>query len=473
MTLLDSILDLLVVATIALPAAACVLLALCAWFGVALSERRVASLVAVAFFGATVCALSSIVVLALLGRGAHVLRLGSWFAVADYSFDWCLLADRLSLPFASFVAGLTGLIAAFSRRYLHREQGFLRFYLLLALFGAASEVVVLAASLDQVFFGWELVGLASALLIAFFHERPKPVEHGFRAYVTYRICDVGLLGALVFLHHTSHASFEQAEPWFALAAAPTNDVATLGALLLLLASMGKSAQVPLGGWLPRAMEGPTPSSAIFYGAISIHLGPYLLLRAGPLFLQSPLASWSLIGVGAVTAMHATFVGRVQTDIKSVLAYASMTQVGLIFVEIGFGFHYVPLVHICGHAAVRSLEILRSPSLLHDQRHLEQAVGRQVARVPLHVDRLVPKALRPWLYRHALERGAFDVVLRSFVKRVLYGLRRLDALDRRLTRVLLRRSDDPSVVAPTGLQASHFAADVERDSDASRSEEQSS
>jgi NADH:ubiquinone oxidoreductase subunit 5 (subunit L)/multisubunit Na+/H+ antiporter MnhA subunit len=371
-----------------------------------------------------------------LGAERVVAPVGIWFEVDRYHFPWTLVADRLSVPFALFSSLLVGLVGAFSRRYMHLEPGYRRFYLLLAFFGAGVEVVVLAGTLELLFFGWEIVGLASALLIAFFHERIGPVEHGLRAFATYRVCDIGLLAAAVWLHHATGsaevaASGATAVAWGGFTGPADAAQATLIGLLLLWASMGKSAQVPLGGWLPRAMEGPTPSSAIFYGAISIHLGAYLLLRAAPLLEQAPLFAAAVCVVGAATAMHATFVGRVQTDIKSALAYASMTQVGIIFVEIGLGFRYLPLAHLVGHAAVRSLQILRSPSLLHDHHHLEQAMGRQLPKTGGHLERLVPASFQPWLYRHALERGYFDAVLVDYVvrgfARVFGGLDRCDRL----------------------------------------------
>ncbi|MCB9869526.1 MAG: NADH/ubiquinone/plastoquinone (complex I) [Planctomycetes bacterium] len=424
-------LEFVLTCVVALPLVACLLLAVPAWFGVRFGERVISAMVGVAFGGAAAAALAALAGMLGSGRDSLEVTLGRWVVVGDYTFEWRLLADHLSVPFALFAAVLVGLIGVFSRRYLHRERGFFRFYLLLALFGAGVEIVVLAGALDQVFFGWELVGLTSALLIAFFHERAKPVEHGLRAFITYRVCDVGLLSAIVWLHHRVGSSrfVPDGGPWAGLVApSDTASVVAVG-LLLLWASMGKSAQVPLGGWLPRAMEGPTPSSAIFYGSISVHLGPYLLLRASPILQGSPGVAWAVVGVGALTAAHGSFVGRVQTDIKSLLAYASMTQVGLILVEIGFGLHYVPLIHICGHATIRSLEILRSPSLLHDHHHLEQAVGRQVPRTPFHIERLVPNAFRPWMYRHALERGYFDSLLRLVVHGFMRVMRGVDRIDR--------------------------------------------
>lgn len=428
--------SLLLFAVPALPVAAALALGVARWAtGRRASERLVSRLVRLAFGTSTaICVV--LVMLVWSGRSEPIeCDLGAWFEVAHYRFRWVLFGDRLSLPFAGFSAGLVWVIAAFSSRYLHREDGFHRFYLMLCLFGSGVLLVVLAGNLDLVFFGWEIVGLASALLIAFFHERRLPVEHGLRAFVTYRFCDIGLLSAAVWLHHTvghSALAITPASGAWAVLPVPdsTNDAVLVGALLLW-ASIGKAAQLPLGGWLPRAMEGPTPSSAIFYGAISVHLGPYLLLRSVPLISASPGLTTAVIVVGAATALHATLVGRVQTDIKSALAYASMTQIGLIYVEIGLGWTGFALVHIIGHASLRSLQILRSPSLLHDHHHLEQAMGRTLPRSGGHLERLVPSRLQPWLYRAALERGYLDtLILDRLVAGFLRSLRGLDAIDRR-------------------------------------------
>jgi NADH-quinone oxidoreductase subunit L len=398
-----------------LPTLAVLALAIARWAtGRRATERVVSSIAAVAF--GTSALASFVLAVSLVGSDSigYVVDLGPWFSVGQYHFSWTLIGDRLSLPFAVFSAGLVWTIAVFSRRYLHREEGFHRFYLMLCFFGAGVLLVVLAGSLDLIFFGWEIVGLTSALLIAFFHERKAPVEHGLRAFLTYRFCDIGLLSAAVWLHHAAGSSMlTQSEGdmnWGTLPVPPEATDAMLVGLFLIWASIGKAAQVPLGGWLPRAMEGPTPSSAIFYGAISVHLGPYLLLRSAPIFETNALLEWIIIFIGGVTAIHATFVGRVQTDIKSALAYASMTQLGVIFVEIGFGMHTLALVHIVGHASLRSLQILRSPSLLHDHHHLEQAMGEALPRSGGHFERLVPSFLQPWLYRAALERGYLDTLV---------------------------------------------------------------
>jgi len=150
-------------------------------------------------------------------------------------------------------------------------------------------------------------------------------------------------------------------------------------LLLLIAAAGKSALVPFSGWLPRAMEGPTPSSAIFYGSLSVHLGAYLLLRVSPILELSLTLRLAVIFLGLISALFGSLVARVQTDIKSALAFASLTQVGIIVVEIGCGLRYIALIHIIGHACLRTLQLLRAPSLLHDYHTLENAIGSHLSQ----------------------------------------------------------------------------------------------
>ncbi|MBU6386129.1 MAG: oxidoreductase, partial [Planctomycetes bacterium] len=181
-------------------------------------------------------------------------------------------------------------------------------------------------------------------------------------------------------------------------------------ILLLVAASGKSGLIPFSGWLPRAMEGPTPSSAVFYGALSIHLGAYLLLRLGPVFSESVLLRVLMFGLGASTAIFAAMTSRVQTDVKSALAYSSVCQVGIIVMEIALGLWYLALVHIIGHAFLRSLQLLRAPTLLRDYRTLENAIGGRLANgQPMWVSGLEKNRQVQW-YRFALERGYMDSMI---------------------------------------------------------------
>jgi NADH-quinone oxidoreductase subunit L len=334
---------------------------------------------------------------------------GNWFAVGDYHFPLVLIGDRLSLPFLALTVVLSGLIAQFSATYLHREPGFLRFFLLLYLFAFGSLLAFAAGSFDLLAAGWELVGITSVLLIGFFQLRPAPVENGLRVFGVYRACDIGLLVGVFAMHRwAGTASFDRGFPTL------TGAQALIVCLLLLLAAAGKAAQIPFSGWLPRAMEGPTPSSAIFYGAISIHAGAYLLLRAQPLLARSALASALVILIGLATAIHGTVVGRASADAKTSLAYATLTQVGVVFIEIGLGWKWLAVAHILGNATVRTMQFLRAPSMLHDYHQMHSAIGGEVSQTGKQIEELLPERVQLWLYRWAFDRGHLDTILDRWV-----------------------------------------------------------
>jgi NAD(P)H-quinone oxidoreductase subunit 5 len=220
-------------------------------------------------------------------------------------------------------------------------------------------------------------------------------------------------------------------------------------VLLLVAAAGKSALLPFSGWLPRAMEGPTPSSAVFYGALSVHLGAFLLLRMSPLLAASPVLAVLVVALGLVTAVYAYLTGSVQTDIKSALSFASLAQVGLIVAEIGLGawipfLWYVALVHLLGHACLRTLQFVRAPTLLQDYRHLEDAIGARLERPGVPWVQVAPARWHGWLYRFALERGYLDAILTNFVAKPFVRLFRwFDRIERRWNDFLAgRRAEQP-------------------------------
>ena len=265
--------SLLVVAQLAAPAASLVAIGLPALFGRPLAERTTTRLVGAGFTVGFVAGLAMLAVLATRRFAPEVVHLGSWFTAGHHEATIDLVADGLSVPYVCFSTGLCALVNAFAGRYLHREPGFTRFFLLLALFGTGMNLMVLAGSIDVLFAGWEFLGISSTLLIGFFHERSNALRAALRAFVTYRICDAGLLAASVVIHRAvGSGDFERlfAGTWPNAECLVPATTATVVSLLLVFAAMGKSAQVPFSNWLPRAMEGPTPSSAIFYGALSIH-----------------------------------------------------------------------------------------------------------------------------------------------------------------------------------------------------------
>jgi NADH-quinone oxidoreductase subunit L len=425
----------LVVTQVAAPLAALAAVGLPGLFGRVPAERFTTRVVGSGFGLAFVAAVVSLTMSSFRGFPVEVVHLGTLFSVGHHAATIELVADALSLPYVCFSTGLCSLVAAFAGRYLHREPGFHRFFILLALFGFGMNLMVLAGSIDVLFAGWECVGISSTLLIGFFHERRTAVDAALRAFVTYRVCDVGLLAAGVVVHEavgSGDLSRVFAGAWPAAWCLVPVATARLTAVLLVFAALGKSAQVPFTGWLPRAMEGPTPSSAIFYGALSIHAGAYLLLRFSPMLDAAPGVAWVLLGIGLATASHGALVGSVQTDLKGMLAYASMTQAGLILAEIGLGWRIIPLVHVISHAILRSLQILRSPSAMHDRHQLAAALGGPPGRSDGVLLRLLPPAARAAAYRIALDRGFEDAwISRFIIGPVLSGLRAAAEFERRI------------------------------------------
>jgi NADH-quinone oxidoreductase subunit L len=375
---------------------------------------------------------------AMLGLGTrHVpIELGDWVVIpGHYHFDVKFVFDRLSVPFAILSYVLAGTVGAFASKYLHREPGFNRFFVLYAIFVLGMIVTSLAGTIETLFAGWELVGLSSALLVAFYQERPAPPRNGLWIWGIYRISDAALLLAAVVMHHLGGVGdFDKllgSGAWPDEYSSLTAHEALVVGFLLLVAAAGKSGLVPFSGWLPRAMEGPTPSSAIFYGALSVHLGVFLLLRISPLLDLSVWLSVAVVAIGLATAVVAHLAGNVQTDIKSALSFAALVQVGIIVAEIGLGFRYLPLFHLLGHACLRTLQFVRAPSLLKDYRTLEDAIGEH-----LPPERPAPRGYRIWLYRWALERGYLDSFLREcFVFPFVRTFRWCDSLERRWTAFL--------------------------------------
>lgn len=315
------------------------------------------------------------------------IEFGDWLRIGDFVIPGVLLVDGISVTISAFAAALTAVIARFSRTYLHKEPGFVRFFVLLGLFATGTQLVALAGALELFFAGWEMIGIASAFFIGFFHERDEPVRSAVRAFATYRLSDAGLLIATVttfeLLGSARFSAFDRA------ASLPPAESSII-ALLFLVSAMGKSAQLPFSGWLPRAMEGPTPSSALFYGAVSIHAGLFLLLRVWPVLEVSIIARSVGVAVGLATALYAAAVVRVHTDAKGALAHATLAQVGLILTEICLGWTTLALVHLVCHAFLRLGQYLKAPNTIHDthrmgHRHagagwLERAAPTVAARV---------------------------------------------------------------------------------------------
>ena len=418
--------------------------------GIELSERMVARLTGLCYLISTGSILILLGMMLQTGQNEVRLSLGNWFEAGEYHFPLLLVIDRLSMPLVMLSTVLVGVIGAFSVRYLHRDPGYHRFFILLNIFGFGITLLFTAGSFDMIIGGWELVGLTSVLLIGFFQYRDEPVRSAIRVFLTYRVCDIGLLTGVALLHHyAGTAIFTQlfnatGGTWPQGGSTLGNGAATLVGLLLLLGAMGKAAQIPFSGWLPRAMEGPTPSSAIFYGALSVHAGAYLLLRAQPLIGSSKVVTGAVIVVGLLTAIHGTMVGRACADAKTAIGYAAMAQLGIIFVEIGFGLQWIALLHITGHAVVRTLQFLRAPSMLHDHHRIHAAAGGHLGETGNHFELIIPRRLRSWLYRLAIEQGHHDTLIERLGTGPIIRLAAfLTKVEARWTGIIIAQTPNPA------------------------------
>jgi NAD(P)H-quinone oxidoreductase subunit 5 len=364
--------------------------------------------------------------------GTRLLSYGAWSVSREGGVAIEFLVDRLSLGFAALSSAIAGVVSAFSNRYLHRESGYNRYFVLLAMFVTGMLLVALAGNVEILFIGWEFVGLSSALLVGFFHARPAPVSNALRVFSVYRISDAAMLSAAVLLRHV--AGTDSLSLLFGgVGATSTLDLtganATMIAVLLIVAVAGKSALLPFSSWLPRAMEGPTPSSAVYYGSLSIHAGCFLLLRSAPLLEQAPAARLLAGALGAATAIFAGITTRVQSDVKSSLAYAALAQVGLIVVEIAIGWYTIAFIHLAGHACFRLLQFLSAPNVLHDLHAMNDAIGRRPSASGGSLEAVTSDRLRRRLFLIALERGFLDSLLDRVVvepfTRLARQLTRLD------------------------------------------------
>lgn len=289
------------------------------------------------------------------------------YTTPDYTFILSLNMDKVSAVFAFTGAILAFLVSSYSRVYLHREKGYKRFFVSLLSFFLGFNVVIFSGNFETLFLGWEILGISSFLLIAFYRHRYLPVKNAVKVFTVYRIGDVGLLLAMWMSHHMFHHNIrfsELANDALVVGHLQTHSYAGIViSLMILITAVTKSAQMPFSSWLPRAMEGPTPSSAIFYGSLSVHLGAFLLLRTFPFWEHQFSIRILIVLLGLSSSIICNLIARVQSSIKSQIAYASSAQIGLIFVEIALGLENLALFHFAGNAFLRTYQLLVSPSVV--------------------------------------------------------------------------------------------------------------
>ncbi len=423
MNLTDTLFQFLGTVVVASPITLLAILGLSALIGQPLGELTISRLTRVAVLFTMIPAIGVLLLMLYDGTRYVPIESGDWVTIPEQDFHFHLkfVFDRLSVPFLLLSCVLCGVVGEFTRRYLHREEGYGRFFLNYAMFFVGMVLSSLAGTIETLFVGWEMVGLSSALLVAYFLERENPVRNGQRVWSVYRLSDAAFLIAAIAMHHmTGDGDFGgllNSGIWPAGTAAISSSQALWVGSLLLIAIAGKSALFPFSGWLPRAMEGPTPSSAIFYGALSVHLGVYLLLRVSPILEASRTLQVMVITLGVVSAACGASMSRVQSDVKVSLAYASLTQVGIIVVEIGLGLRYLALIHIVGHACLRTMQLLRAPTLLRDYNELENRLG---SRLPPRRSAIqLGAALEQWRYRFGFDRGFMDIALDKWIVRPFF------------------------------------------------------
>lgn len=310
----------------------------------------------------------------------------TWLNVGTFRADFALAMDRLSGTYALFITFVGFLIHVFAVGYMHGEAGFYRFFAFLNLFMFAMLTLVLADNFILMFVGWEGVGLCSYLLIGYYFDKKEAGDAAKKAFITNRIGDWGfILGVMLIFYVTGSVSFyanpalgetaqtalsffknQPVEP-FTLAAI-TAGGATSIALLLFIGAAGKSAQIPLYVWLPDAMAGPTPVSALIHAATMVTAGVYMIVRCSEIYIHAPTAMFIVAIVGAITALFAATIGLAQNDIKKVLAYSTVSQLGYMFLACGVGAFVAAIFHVITHAFFKALLFLGSGSVIHGMHH---------------------------------------------------------------------------------------------------------
>ncbi|MBO0729579.1 MAG: NADH-quinone oxidoreductase subunit L [Acidimicrobiaceae bacterium] len=321
--------------------------------------------------------------LSLLGRsGANRVvdkNIFTWIPVGGFHVNAALRIDPLSMTMALFVTGVGSLIHLYSIGYMKGDRDFPRFFFLLNLFLFSMLVLVLADNYLFSFVGWEGVGFCSYGLVGFWFERPTAATAAVKAFVTNRVGDIGFMIALflMFAHFKSFNYSTILGPLSSGHATLAGATATGLSLLLLLGATGKSAQIPLYMWLPDAMEGPTPVSALIHAATMVTAGVYLMARSAPIIHFSPSSQWVIAIIGAATALLAATIACAQDDIKRVLAYSTISQLGYMFLAEGSGSYTAGLFHMVTHAFFKACLFLAAGSVihaLHDEQDMKRMGG---------------------------------------------------------------------------------------------------
>jgi NADH-quinone oxidoreductase subunit L len=295
------------------------------------------------------------------GEHGTVVLLWQWMPAIGANLE--MLWDPLAAVMTLVVTGVGALIHVFAIGYMHGDERFSRFFTYLNLFAASMLTLVLAGNYAMLFLGWELVGLCSYLLIGFWFTRPSAAAAAKKAFVVNRIGDLGFMVALMLVF-TTFGTLSYSGIFERAGAELTTGLATAIGLLILVGAAGKSAQIPLYVWLPDAMEGPTPVSALIHAATMVTAGVYVIARSAPIYDLSPVAQTTVATIGALTAIWAASIAIAQRDIKKVLAYSTVSQLGYMFLAVGTTAYVAGIFHLMTHAFFKALLFLGAGSVIH-------------------------------------------------------------------------------------------------------------
>lgn len=325
------------------------------------------------------------------GGGGKVHLIASWIRSGSFEVDWALRVDTLTAVMLVVVNSVSALVHLYSIGYMHEDPSRPRFFAYLSLFTFAMLMLVTSDNLVQMFFGWEGVGLASYLLIGFWYDRPSAVAASMKAFIVNRVGDFGFaFGIFVIFVLTGTVEFDALFGKIEMLQGVQVDfigidwdALTIICLLLFIGAMGKSAQFLLHTWLPDAMEGPTPVSALIHAATMVTAGVFMVARLSPLFEAAPGALTVVVVVGATTAFFAATVGLVQNDIKRVIAYSTCSQLGYMFVALGSGAYGAGIFHLFTHAFFKALLFLGAGSVIHAMHHEQdiRKMGGLAGKIP--------------------------------------------------------------------------------------------
>jgi NADH-quinone oxidoreductase subunit L len=357
-----------------------------------MNERQIGVVGTGAVAASFVLAIISFVLLLHHASREVTVNLFSWISVGSLHVPAALLVDPLSITMCLFVTGISALIHLYSTGYMHGEKDFRKFFLYMNLFVFSMLLLVLANNLVLTFVGWEGVGLCSYWLVSFYFDRDKAASAGKKAFIYNRVGDVGMLVAMFLIFsRTGTLTYLSI---FSKVGLLTPTVATLVVLTLLLGATGKSAQIPLFNWLPDAMEGPTPVSALIHAATMVTAGVYLLCRMSPVLALSVPGRTTIAIVGGVTAFVAATIACSQKDIKKVLAFSTISQIGYMVLAVGVGAYSAAIFLMIAHAFFKALLFLGSGSVIHSL-HGEQDL-RKMGGLQKYLPLTFPTFLIGWL-----------------------------------------------------------------------------